>query len=185
MKKQTLILLTFCSFIFHTRAQIFTAKEGSTAISFFSSAPLENIEALNKGAVIILNAGTNNLQMRISIQNFKFKNALMEEHFNENYLESTKYPNAEFKGKINEVVDYTQDGENKVTVTGTLDMHGVKKEVTINGSLKKTGELISLSSKFQIKIADYNIKVPSMYIQNIAEVVDVTFSTTLEPFKKK
>ena len=73
-------------------SQIYTAKEGSTNISFYSEAPLENIEAVNKGATIVLRASTNDLQLGISIQNFKFKNALMEEHFNENYLETEKYP---------------------------------------------------------------------------------------------
>ena len=159
---------------------------------------MENIEALNKGAIIVLNTNSNDLQIRVSVSNFKFKNALMEEHFNENYMETEKkgpkdasgavtYPNrnAIFKGKINEKIDYSKDGENKVTITGKMEIHGTPKDVTIDGTLTKSGNEINISSKFKIKVADYNIKVPSMYVKNIAEVVDVTINSTLEPFQKK
>jgi len=167
------------------KAQIYTAKDGATSITFFSEAPLENIEAVNKGATIVFKSTTSDIQVSITIQNFKFKNALMEEHFNENYMESEKYPKAIFKGKINEPIDYTKEGENKVTVSGKLEMHGVTKDVTLNGTFTKVGEDFKLSCKTKIKVSDYNIKVPSMYVKNIAEVVDVTFNTTLEPYKKK
>ncbi|HQQ92907.1 MAG TPA: YceI family protein [Bacteroidia bacterium] len=184
--KRSVFLFTLISILcIRLDAQIYMAKEGSTSISFFSSAPLEDIEALNKGAVIVYNATSGNIQIRVSIQNFKFKNALMEEHFNENYLESSKYPNAEFRGKINETPDLSKDGENNVTVSGTMDMHGVKKDVVLKGVLTKAGNLLKISSKFKIKIADYNIEVPSMYVKNIAEEVEVTINSTLEPYQKK
>lgn len=183
MKHTLLVLALFLGF--YVNAQIYTAKAGATTISFFSEAPLENIEAVNKSATIVLKTSDNELQMSISIQNFKFKNALMEEHFNENYMETTKYPKAIFRGKINEKVDYTKEGDQKVSVTGKMEIHGVTRDVTIEGVLNKTGNDIKLNTKFKIKVADYNIKVPSMYVQNIAEVVDVTFATTLEPFQKK
>lgn len=162
-------------------AQIYTAKSGSTNISFFSEAPLENIEAHNKSAMIVLKASTGDIQIRTSIQNFKFKNALMEEHFNENYMESDKFPHAEFKGKINEPVDYSKDGENKVTVTGKLTIHGETRDITAPGTVTKSGDVLHLNTKFQVKVADYKIKVPNMYVKNIAEVVDVTFDAVLEP----
>ena len=183
MKKVIYLAAIFIS-INSLCAQIYTAKEGATAISFFSKAPLEDIEAVNKGAGIVLRASTADLQISISIQNFKFKNALMEEHFNENYMETEKYPKCIFKGKINETIDYTKDGENKVTVTGKLELHGVTKDVTFSGTMNKAGNEFILSTKFKIKVADYNIKVPSMYVKNIAEEVEVTFNTILVPFKK-
>jgi polyisoprenoid-binding protein YceI len=117
--------------------------------------------------------------------NFKFKNALMEEHFNENYMETEKFPNSTFKGKINEPVDLTKDGETKVTVTGKMEIHGVTKDETYNGTITKSGNDIVIKTKFKIKLADYNIKVPSLYVKNIAEVVDVDVMSTLEPFQKK
>lgn len=176
-------LLSLCVSGFYS--QIFKAKDGTTLIHFYSKSPLEDIDAANKGAVIVLNTNSGDLQVRVTIQNFKFKNGLMEEHFNENYLESTKFPNCVFKGKINEKVDFTADGENKVTVTGKMEMHGVTKDVTINGTLTKKGPEVLIDSKFQIKVADYDIKVPSLYVKNIAEIVDVTIVSTLEPFVKK
>lgn len=183
MKK---LLIAITLFFYVTGfSQIFKAKDGTTLIHFYSKSPLEDIEAANKGAVIVLNTSTSDLQVRVTIQNFKFKNALMEEHFNENYLESTKYPNCVFKGKINEKVDFTKDGENKVSVTGKMELHGVTKDVTINGLLTKKGTEIILDAKFQIKVAEYNIQVPSLYVKSIAEVVDVTLVSTLEPFVKK
>jgi polyisoprenoid-binding protein YceI len=193
MKKTLLILLSLLSCRI-LQAQIYTAK--STTVTFFSEAPLENIEAMNKGAIVVLNSATGNIEVRVTIQNFKFKNSLMEEHFNENYMETEKkteingtasYPNryAEFKGKINEPVDYGKEGETNVTVTGKLAIHGVSRDVTLNGLLNKKGEELAISSKFRVKVTDYNIKVPSMYVKNIAEEVDVNLSSILEPYKKK
>ena len=174
------LLLSFTS-----AGQIYKAKDGATSITFFSSSPLEDITAANKGAVIVMNSATGDIQVRVSIINFKFKNALMEEHFNENYMETEKYPNAVFKGKINEKVDWNADGQNKVTVSGKMELHGVTKDETYEGTITKKGNDVSISTKFKIKLADYNIKVPSLYVKNIAEIVDVDVNSTLEPFQKK
>lgn len=182
--RKTIIIVLGALFSLNINAQIYTAKTGGTSISFYSEAPMENIEAVNKGASIVLKTTTNDIQIGISIQNFKFKNGLMEEHFNENYMETGKYPKCFFRGKINETIDYTKDGEYKVTITGKMEMHGVTRDVTLEGTVTKTGSDIKLFSKFKIKVADYNIKVPSMYVKNIAETVDVTFSSVLEPFVK-
>lgn len=182
MKK--LLIISFLTAFACGYSQIYKAKDGTTEVSFFSKAPLEDITALNKGAIIVLNNATNAIQIRISMINFKFKNGLMEEHFNENYLETEKYPNAVFKGTIKEGVDMNKTEEQKVTVSGTMDLHGVQKEVVINGTVKVANGEITISSEFKIKVADYNIKVPSMYVKNIAEIVDVSLKSTLEPFKK-
>jgi hypothetical protein len=195
MKKVIILMASlFLTGIF--KGQIYTAKSGATTITFFSAAPLENIEAVNKGAIIVLKGSTNEIQVRVTMQNFKFKNALMEEHFNENYMETEKkvevngaatYPNryGEFKGKINEPIDYSKEGENKVTLAGKMTIHGVTKDVNLDGTLTKKGNELIIASKFPIKVADYEIKVPSMYVKNIAEVVDVTINSTLEPLQKK
>jgi polyisoprenoid-binding protein YceI len=117
--------------------------------------------------------------------NFKFKNALMEEHFNENYMESNKYPHAFFKGKIKEAIDYSKDTEIDVTLEGELEIHGVKKQAELPAKINIKGKEIGVFSKFKVKVADYNIKVPSLYVKNIAEEVVVTIKSTLEPFSKK
>lgn len=166
-----------------SKSQLYTAK--STTTQFFSEAPLENIEATNKSAVVVFKPGSGDVQIRITIMNFNFKNALMGEHFNENYMESDKFPYAEFKGKLNEPLDQNKDGETKVSVTGKLTIHGVQKDVTLNGTIVKTGKEYTLATKFKVKVTEYNIKVPSMYVKNIAEEVEVAFTSTLEPYEKK
>src|ERR1041385_7184408 len=128
MQKTLLFLAVLLLNSYTFFAQIYTAKSGATNITFFSSSPLEDITATNKGGVIVYKANTNEIQIKVAIMNFKFKNALMEEHFNENYMETEKFPNSTFKGKINEPVDLTKDGETKVTVTGKMEIHGVTKD---------------------------------------------------------
>lgn len=184
MKK--LILLFAISLSLNGLAQLYKDKSGSSVISFNSKAPMEDIEAVNKGkSDVFLKLPNGEIQMVIDMAGFKFKNGLMEEHFNENYVETEKYPKAIFKGKISEVIDFTKDGEYAVTVKGKMEIHGTSKDETIIGTLTKTGNEIKLASKFKIKVEDYNIKVPSMYVKNIAEEVDVTFNSVLEPYQKK
>lgn len=187
--KSAMRLLMAILFIFGgfsaLQAQLYRNKADAGIITFFSKSPLENIEASNRKVTIVLKTTTNDIQFGVTMISFKFASSLMEEHFNENYVESDKYPTCTFRGKINETVDYTKDGEYKVTVKGTLDLHGVTKEIEVPGTITVKGNTITVNSKFNIKIADYKIKVPSMYVQNIAEEVEVTVNGSLEPFVKK
>lgn len=182
MIKKLLLSLTAIAISSSIFAQVYVAK--TCEVSFFSASPLENIEAIAKVPKTFLNISTNDVQVSISNTAFMFEKPLMQEHFNENYMESEKYPNTVFKGKINEKVDWTKEGEQKVTVTGKMSMHGVDKEITINGVVTIKGGEISISSKFKVHVADYNIKVPSLYIQNIAEDVDVKLNAVMSPIKK-
>ncbi len=163
-------------------SQIYLAK--TCEISFYSHSPIEDIKAFNKAAKPMLNIATGDVQIKIVMTAFQFEKPLMQEHFNEEYVESEKYPNAIYKGKINEPVDYTKDGETKVTVTGKFSIHGVEKEKTINGVITVKGNQIMLSSTFNLHVADYKIQVPSLYVTNIAEDVETKLNATLEPFKK-
>jgi polyisoprenoid-binding protein YceI len=163
-------------------AQIFMAK--TCEITFFSPSTVEDITATNKDAKPLLNTSNGNIQVKINMRLFKFSKPLMEEHFNENYVESEKYPNAFFKGKINETIDYTKDGEYDVTATGTLSLHGVDKEQTIKGKLIIKENLIFISADFKIKMSDYNIVISGLHKGIIPEQTDVKINTTLSPFKK-
>lgn len=177
-----ILSLLIIAFAAMANAQIYLAKD--CEISFFSSAPMENIEAVNKAAKPILNTATGDIQVKIAIQAFQFEKPLMKEHFNENYMESDKYRDAIFKGKINEKVDYTKDGVTKVSVTGKINIHGVEKDKTIEGTVTVKGQQIMLDTKFNIHVADHNIKIPSVVVKNIAEDVEVKLKATLEPYKK-
>ena len=181
MKKIALLAL-FASFVQAANAQIYMGKQTTT--HFLSKSDIEDIEAKNTLAKIAINTKTGQVQVKVPNKGFKFKSSFMEEHFNENYMETEKYPVSAFDGKINEKIDYSKDGEHKVTCTGKLDMHGVTQEVTIPGTLKIKGSEITLDANFKVKIADYKIKVPSLYVKNIAEEIGIDMNAVLEPFKK-
>ncbi len=180
--KKVLLSLTAIAISAGMSAQINMAK--TCEVSFFSASPLENIEAIAKAPKTFVNTTTNDVQVMIANTAFVFEKPLMQEHFNENYMESEKYPNTIFKGKINEKVDWTKEGEQKVTVTGKMSMHGVDKDITIPGVVNVKGGEFTIMTKFKVHVADYNIKVPSLYVQNIAEDVEVKLSAVMVPFKK-
>ena len=163
-------------------AQIFMGK--TCEITFFSNGPVEDITAKSTSSKPILNTKTNEIAVKVTIKGFVFDKKLMEEHFNEKYMESDKFPYATFSGKINELVDYTKDSTHKVTVTGKLNMHGVEKNRTIDGTLTVKGGEISVKSNFNIAMKDHNIDIPSLVTDNIAEVVEVTIKSILTEFKK-
>jgi polyisoprenoid-binding protein YceI len=145
-------------------------------LSFFSEAPIENIKAESNTGVSALNLSTETIYFKVAMRSFEFKKSLMQEHFNENYMESSKYPSAEFNGKIIEQVDLTKDGTYPVIVQGELNIHGVKKNYNVNAELKVKGGEIYANSTFPVKLADHEIKIPRLVIKNIAEVVQVTVS---------
>lgn len=179
----TLLALTFFTLsAFSVKSQIYIGDKST--ISFFSATKMENIDAVNSVSRPVLNTKTGAFAIQASQNAFIFKSAFMQEHYNENYVESEKFPFATFKGKINETIDYTVNGKTNVTITGDLDMHGVKKNRTIAGVIEVKDGSIILSSKFEVKVADHEIKVPSLYVEKIAEVIQVSFNAELFPMKK-
>lgn len=163
-------------------SQIYLGK--TCAISFYSDGIIEDIEARNTSAKPILNIKTDSVLFKISIQGFVFEKALMQEHFNETYMESDKYPHAMFRGKINENIDWTKDTTYKVTVTGNLNIHGITKTRTIDGSITIKGGEIMMETKFNVALKDHNITIPTLVVQNIAEIVEVKMKSTLTELKK-
>jgi hypothetical protein len=148
-------------------------------VSFYSDTPLETIEASNKKTGSIINATSKELAVKLKITDFVFPNKLMQEHFNENYLESEKYPTAVFKGKIKEAVDLTKAGTYPITAEGSMTMHGVTKPVSVKGTIVSSGNELKLDFKFQVRTEDYQIEVPSLVVTKIAETIDVTGKMTL------
>lgn len=153
--------------------QKYFSKTGK--ISFHSDAPLEKIEAHNSTASTVLDATTGNIEWAVLIQGFKFDKALMQEHFNENYMESTTYPKAKFKGKIENIssVNFKKDGDYNVNVSGQLEIHGVTKPVSTTGVISVKGGALSAKSKFSVALADYEIEIPKVVADNIAKNVDI------------
>lgn len=181
MKSVLIILLL--AFVSKPQAQeaarFYISKNIKTVI--YSEAPVENIEATSTTGVSLINTQTGELQFNIPIRSFNFKKKLMQEHFNENYMESDKYPHARFKGKINEAIDFSTNGTYNVTTTGELDVHGVKRQRTIPGTLTINDGSISIRSRFDTRCADHNIKIPQLVFRNIAETIQVTVTGNFTP----
>ena len=151
----------------------------SSQVSFYSSAPLEDIEAETAEAKSIFNAATGEVAFVIPIKSFEFDKALMQEHFNENYLESDKYPNASFEGEL-EGFDENQSGSQTVTAQGQMTIHGVTQSLEVEGTIQPQAGGWEMEAIFPIKMADYKIKIPKVVFYNIAEVVDVTVHFTYQ-----
>jgi polyisoprenoid-binding protein YceI len=147
-------------------------------ISFYSSAPIEDIEAKTSSAVSALNLATGSVFFKVPIKSFQFDRDLMQSHFNSDYLESDKYPYAQFTGQLSPLPPSGTDGTYPVTVTGQLTMHGVTKAYQTSGTLVVRGGDVSAKATFKVRLADHQIKVPTLLTRNIAEVVDVYVTAT-------
>ena len=145
-------------------------KSSESYIRFFSDAPMEDIEAENEDATSIVDWDSKALVFVVPISSFQFEKKLMQEHFNENYLETDKYPKAFFKGKIVE----WDEGQGSAKASGELEIHGVKQNVEMNGELKRTDKEMEISAVFNVRLEDYKIKIPKAVFYNIAEEVEVT-----------
>lgn len=163
-------------------AQKLSVNDGE--ISFFSKTPARDIEAVNKKVSSILDPKTKEVVVLVKIKQFKFTNNLMEDHFNENYLESDKYPNSTFKGKIQEDVDFAKPGKYPVTANGQLTMHGVTKDATLKGTLDITDKETVLNCSFPIMLVDYNIERPKLVMVEIAEKIDCKGKFSYKPVSK-
>ena len=161
-------------------SQVYFTKNGR--ISFYSKAPVEDISADNNQVISVLNTQTGALQFSVLNNAFHFPKAMMEQHFNSDYMESDKYPKSTFKGTVTDIskVDVSKDGTYPVTVTGALEIHGVSKDVTTPGTITVKDGKISASSTFKILLKDYDIKIPAIVKNNISETIEITVSCNYE-----
>jgi hypothetical protein len=182
MKHISIILLAWLAF-YQAGGDTYICKTAS--VSLYSKAPIEDIEAKTGSGASVYNSATGDIAFSVSIKSFKFDKSLMQEHFNENYMESDKYPNAVFKGKIQEHPDLSKDGTYSVNATGDLDVHGVKQARTIPGTLTVKGGTVSLSTEFMVKCADHKIKIPTLVFHNIAETIKIQVAATYSKYQSK
>ena len=155
-------------------------------IKFFSSAPLEDIEAHNYKVLSIVDLSKGQIAVDLLIKAFEFEKKLMQEHFNENYMESSKYPKATFKGKITNIsdVNFKKDGTYKVKVSGNLTMHGVTKAIETDGQIIVKGKSITAKATFNVTVADYKIEIPKVVREKIAKEVEIDVDLKLAELKK-
>lgn len=183
MKKHVLtgfLLLITCVLLAQDK---FFTKSGT--IYFNSSAKMEKVEATNHSVIAVMDSKSGQIQFSVMVKGFEFEKSLMQEHFNENYVESDKYPKSEFTGIItnNKDIKYTKDGVYPVKVIGKLTLHGQTNDVTASGKITIKGGKVQLNSDFDVLLSDYKIDIPGLVKENISNDTKVSVECQLEPLK--
>ena len=180
MKNRILIicLLLISSQLFSQERYL--TKEGY--ISFFSHSLAEDIKADNYQVLSVIDKKTGEIAIQLLMKSFMFKKALMQEHFNQSYVESYKYPKATFKGFILNLKEL--DNQNgALEIKGILSIHGKEKEISIKANVQILKDQINLSGNFMVEVADFDINIPIVVRNNIAKTIKVTFDLRHKPYK--
>ncbi|MBK8610943.1 MAG: YceI family protein [Chitinophagaceae bacterium] len=174
MKKIIFALLSILPVIAADAQSIYITKTGS--VTFHSRSTVEKVEAENNEVSSVLNTQNGEMVFAILLKSFHFDRALMEEHFNENYVESNKFPKSTFKGKITNLADInlTRDGTYTTSVEGDMNLHGITKRIKTMGSLTIKSGKVQVNATFTIKLADFNITIPALVEDKISEQIDIT-----------
>ncbi len=183
-------LMVFCAAFFvltiaasAQTGQKFFTRDGKVKFDATAASSPEKIDALSNSATCVLDASNGNFQWAILVKGFKFEKSLMQEHFNENYMESDKYPKATFIGKITNLgdVNFAKEGTYNAMVSGQMTIHGVTKDITANGALTVGGGKVKVNAGFNLKLADFNISIPSLVSDKIAKEAIILVDAPLEP----
>lgn len=182
--KTTLVSLLLLISLVARSQDLYMTRNGK--ISFFSRTPMENIDATNNEVLSVVDLQKGDMAFAVLINGFRFEKALMEEHFNENYMESTKFPKATFNGKFTPPAGLSskKDGTYTIEVEGDLTIHGVTRKTRASGELSFQGGKLSGRSSFKLAIKDFNIAVPGVVAEKIAETIDVTVDCQYQPKEK-
>lgn len=178
--KKLFILPILISICFSSFAQKFISDQ--SRIRFYSSAPVEDIEAINEQSKSVIDLESGAFAFTVPSNQFQFKKKLMQEHFNENYMESEKFPKSTFTGKVKNWDELK--GEEKIIASGELTIHGVTKTVDIPATLITQTDRLIVDGVFPIALAEYKIKIPKALFYNIADTVEVTVHFEYKPFVK-
>jgi len=162
-------------------AQKYMTRTAKISFNATASGSPEKIEAVNNEVANILDAATGDMVFQVLVKSFKFERALMQEHFNENYMESDKLPKADFKGKIDNLsdVNFTKDGTYNAKVSGKLTIHGVTNDVNVPGTITVAGANVKLKAKFSVKLQDYKISIPSLVADKIGKEATISLESDL------
>lgn len=180
-----LVIVCFTALPEHGRAQTKYIDRAGKA-SFFSWAPLEDIEAHSYEVVSVIDIGTGEIVASMQMRSFRFRKSLMQEHFNENYVESHKYPKASFRGKVLNVsaLDINRNGIHTLDIAGDLTLHGVTRPLHITADAVVENGRLRAKAVFPISVKDFNIEIPRILMKKIAEVVEVTVSFEYRPMQE-
>lgn len=179
MKKILIASMSALLFSGAVSAQKVVTKDAN--VTFDATSSIESIKAINKSGSVALNILTGDVAARVQVKNFIFAQALMQEHFNENYMESNKYPSATLKGKITNIseLQLAKNGTYKANVQGTLEMHGITNNVTVPATLVVNNGTINFKSNFVVRCADYKIDIPSVVADKVAKEVKINIEGVL------
>ena len=178
------IITAICLFL--TIGSIYSQERYLTKtgkINFFSETPIENITADNNQVLSIIDVTSGKMAISILMKSFLFEKALMQEHFNENYVESDKYPKSTFKGTIE---DFQEIGntEKEVLVKGLITIHGVSKNQIVKANITKSKEAILVEGEFIVNLDDFDVEIPSVVSKKIAKEIKITFNLNHKPYNK-
>lgn len=178
MKKIIVVLFLFVG-ILQVSAQKYATKTGSLKFEATVDA-VEEIAAENKNTSAILESSTGDIAVLTLMKGFRFKVALMEEHFNENYVESDKFPKATFKGKVEDFDASKLSATAKAfKISGDLTLHGKTQKVTVNAKISKSGDKITITGNFDIKAQDFAIEIPKLVSNKVSDKIKVSFNLLL------
>lgn len=181
MKRIFLLLIVFVASFSAFSQGKFIAKNAFT--SFYSSTPMEDILGESNEVLTILDSSNGEIVFQALMTTFHFKRALMEEHFNENYMESTKFPKAKFKGTIEGFKkEMLTAPVANIKITGVLNVHGVDKTITVPGTIGTDGGKLVATSKFKVTPEDYGIVIPSLVRDKVGKEMEITVKATYVPY---
>jgi polyisoprenoid-binding protein YceI len=186
MKRIIITLLVITGFLSLQAQTTFVSKNGKITFDATSQNSPEKIIGVNEKAASKIDISTGTIEFAVLMKAFSFEKALMQEHFNENYVESDQFPKALFKGNIVNVntVDLKKDGEYKVNIKGTMTLHGETKEITTEGVLiVKDHNVVTAKSKFSLLLEDYKIAIPSLVKDKVAKDAQIIIETNYLPYK--
>ncbi len=178
LKHLVLITLLFSALTGHS--QKYTATKGE--ITFTSNAVLELIKATSSKVQGVLDTSTEQFAFLVKMQSFEgFNSNLQREHFNEKYMESDKFYDATFTGKLQEDIDFTKDGTYDVTAKGTLVVHGKKQPRTIPGKITIEKGKVNINAEFKVLLADHDIKIPTIISEKVATEIYIKLVIWMVP----
>ncbi|MEN9444783.1 MAG: hypothetical protein RIS47_1673 [Bacteroidota bacterium] len=183
MKKLGFILILLVAFTSTMNAQKYVCKAGN--IRIYGHTNMEDIEAKSNQAASVLDGTKGEIAFQGLVKGFKFERALMEEHFNENYMESGKFPKVQFKGTIKNPrsIKYDKDGVYPATVEGDLTIHGATKKISAQGTIEVKAGKVMVLAKFNVAPVDYGITIPSVVRDKIAPSMEITVDCTYDAAK--
>jgi polyisoprenoid-binding protein YceI len=162
-------------------AQKYMTRTGKIYFDATSKTSPEKITAVNNEVASVLDAANGRVLFQALVKSFKFEKELMEEHFNENYMESDKFPKAGFEGAITNLneINFTKDGTYNAKVKGKLQIHGETQDVEETGNVIVNGSSLTLKAKFTVKLADYKVSIPQLVADKVNKEAVISVESVL------